>query len=145
MWQAIYGPQHSCKDLAMCSELLVAHEVSSCGELLVPVLWPMTLVVSLMVSYIWPMMLAISPSMNPLGLLNTANLKGTTVTTSFGSNLMNSSQLKTCGASTNPSRCGEQSPYISKDLELHREPLLHQVSDSAEPIAQHTSNECYIP
>ena len=35
---------------------------------------------------------------------------------------MNSSQVTTCGASTNPSRCGEQLPYVSKDLELHGEP-----------------------
>ena len=40
---------------------------------------------------------------------------------------MNSSQVKTCAVSTNPSRHGEQLPYISKDLELHGEPLLHVV------------------
>ena len=54
---------------------------------------------------------------------------------------MNSSQVKTCGARTNPSRCGEQLPYVSEDLELHGEPPLHEVSDIAEPIAQHTSDE----
>ena len=53
---------------------------------------------------------------------------------------MNSSQVNTCGASTNPSRHVEQLPHISEDLELHGEPLLHEVSNSAKPIARHTSD-----
>ena len=42
---------------------------------------------------------------------------------------MNSSQVKTCGVSTNPSRRGEQVPYVSEDLELHGEPPPCEAND----------------
>ena len=41
--------------------------------------WPTTMAANLTVSYLWPVMLVISPSMNPLGPLNTAILKRMTL------------------------------------------------------------------
>ena len=42
---------------------------------------------------------------------------------------MNSSQVKNCGVSTNPSRCGEQLPYVSEDLKLRGEPPPREAND----------------